>query len=142
MPTLLEILEDRQNKGGRFTEEEQSLALTETKGRVVADRANLGFESRGECSWSNIGSTMARAAGMPSKSEPHKTREPGGKLAVTAQGEMRGKRDALIAHVGFLSRRGMTRVFTAKCTDQRYMQGKVREAEAAAQARGPSQSRW
>ena len=86
---------------------------------------------------------MARAAGVPSKSEPHKARDPGGKLTVTAQGEMSGKSDALIAEVGFLPGRGMPRVFTAKCTDQRYMQGKVLEAEAAAraQARGPSQSR-
>ena len=143
VPTLLSILEDRQTKGGRFTNEEHTLALAETKGRLVAERGNLMVDARAECSWNNIGNTMARAAGMPSKSEPHQARDPGGKLTVTAQGEMSGKRDALIADVGFLPGRGMARVFTAKCTDQRYMQGKVLEAEAAAraQARGPSHSR-
>ena len=133
VPTLLSILEDRRDKGGRFTNEEHTLALAETKGRLVAERGNLMFGARVECSWNNIGNTMARAAGMPTKSEPDVAREPAGKLPVTAEGDMNGKRDALVADVGFVPGRGIARVFTSKCTDQRYMQGQVLKMEQAAE---------
>lgn len=131
VPTLIEVLEDRQNKGGKFTAEEQALALAETKGRLVAERGNLAFGSKLNCAWGNIASTLARATGKPSVQDPETPREVKGTVPVTREGELTGRRDALTPDVGIMPGAGIARVYTPKCTDQRFMQAKVLEAERA-----------